>query len=119
MRALGPSRNPPFQRGRGFEKRDEETMKRFICLATILASSALNVSAETLILPQGSETRESPRGNPFPFSIPGDISSQQIGIAVIVLESKGVQLHETLPLVPKILESLATIRRGQIVRVKD
>ena len=43
----------------------------------------------------------------------------QLGIAVIVLESKGVQLHETLPLVPKILESLATIRRGQIVRVKD
>jgi hypothetical protein len=38
---------------------------------------------------------------------------------VIVLESKGVQLHETLPLVPKILESLATIQRGEFVRVKD
>lgn len=42
----------------------------------------------------------------------------QIGIAVIVLESKGVQLHETLPLVPKILESLAAIQRGEVVRVK-
>jgi hypothetical protein len=43
----------------------------------------------------------------------------QIGIAVIVLESKGVQLHETLPLVPKILESLSTVQRGEVVRVKN
>jgi predicted nuclease of predicted toxin-antitoxin system len=43
----------------------------------------------------------------------------KIGVAVIVLESNGVQLHETLPLVPKILEVLATIQRGEVVRVKD
>ena len=61
----------------------------------------------------------------FDVFLTGDrnVSFQQnvshIGIAVIVLESKGVQLHETLPLVPKILESLETIQRGEVVRVND
>ena len=38
-------------------------------------------------------------------------------IAVVVLEAKGVQLHHTLPLVPKILAALPSLKSGQVVRI--
>jgi predicted nuclease of predicted toxin-antitoxin system len=40
-------------------------------------------------------------------------------IAVMVLEAKGVQLHQTLPLIPKVLALLPSIRPGTITRVSE
>jgi hypothetical protein len=44
----------------------------------LIALTAVHVAAETLIIPQGAETRENVFNSGFPFSIPGNISSQQI-----------------------------------------
>ena len=41
----------------------------------------------------------------------------QCRIAIVVLEADGVQLHETLPLMPKVLAVLPTLQPGQVVRV--
>jgi hypothetical protein len=44
-------------------------------------------------------------------------NTTQFRIAVIVLEAPGIQLHHTLPLMPKVLTLLPSLRPGQIVRV--
>jgi hypothetical protein len=41
----------------------------------------------------------------------------QFKIAIVVLEAKGIQLHQTLPLAPKVLEILSSLRPGQVVRL--
>src|SRR2546430_13298415 len=41
----------------------------------------------------------------------------QYAIAVIVLEAKGVQLHHTLPFIPKVLAMLPSLRSGVILHV--
>ncbi len=38
-------------------------------------------------------------------------------IAVVILEGTGIQLHQTLPLMPKVLAVLPTLHPGQIVRI--
>jgi len=38
-------------------------------------------------------------------------------IAVIVLEAEGVQLHHTLPLMPKVLGMLPQLKPGDVVRL--
>jgi len=45
-------------------------------------------------------------------------STAQFRIAVVVLEASGIQLHHTLPLMPKVLALLSSLRPGQIVRVR-
>ena len=42
---------------------------------------------------------------------------QQTAIAVVVLEAPGVQLRHTLPLMPKVLALLPSLKPGQVVRV--
>lgn len=44
----------------------------------LIALTAVHVAAETLVIPQSAETRESPSSTFYPFGGPGDISSQQI-----------------------------------------
>lgn len=44
-------------------------------------------------------------------------NTTQFQIAIIVLEAEGIQLHQTLRLVPKILEQLPSLQPGQVVRV--
>ena len=39
-------------------------------------------------------------------------------IAVVILEGAGVQLHQTLPLMPKVLAILPTLQAGQVVRIR-
>jgi len=41
----------------------------------------------------------------------------QFRLAVIVLEAKGIQLHHTLPLMPKVLAALPSLTPGQVVRI--
>jgi hypothetical protein len=41
----------------------------------------------------------------------------QLRLAIVVLEATGIQLHQTLPLIPKVLALLPTLQPGQIVRV--
>jgi hypothetical protein len=36
---------------------------------------------------------------------------------VIVLEAEGIQLHHTLPLMPKVLALLPSITPGRVVRI--
>ena len=38
-------------------------------------------------------------------------------IAIVILEAKGIQLHHTLPLMPKVIALLPTLKPGKIVRV--
>ncbi len=38
-------------------------------------------------------------------------------IAVVVLESQGTELHQTLPMIPKLLAMLPTLQPGRVVRV--
>lgn len=45
-------------------------------------------------------------------------NTSQFGLAVVVLEGVGIQLHHTLPLMPKVLALLQTLRPGQVVRVR-
>jgi predicted nuclease of predicted toxin-antitoxin system len=42
----------------------------------------------------------------------------EFAIAIIVLEAEGIQLHHTLPLMPKVLALMPTLKPGQVVRVK-
>jgi predicted nuclease of predicted toxin-antitoxin system len=44
-------------------------------------------------------------------------NTTQCRIAVVVLEAPGIQLHLTLPLMPKVLALLSSLRPGQVVRV--
>jgi predicted nuclease of predicted toxin-antitoxin system len=39
-------------------------------------------------------------------------------IAVVALESEGVQLHKTLPLIPKVLSMLPSFRPGTVTRIR-
>jgi len=41
----------------------------------------------------------------------------QFPIAVVVLESEGIQLHQTLPLIPRVLEVLPRLSPGQVVSI--
>jgi predicted nuclease of predicted toxin-antitoxin system len=41
----------------------------------------------------------------------------RFSIAVVVLEAEGVQLHHTLPLMPKVLALLPNLKPGQLVRL--
>lgn len=43
---------------------------------------------------------------------------KQFRIAVVVLEAEGVQLHQTLPLMPKVLASLPSLKPGTVTKVK-
>ena len=38
-------------------------------------------------------------------------------IAVVVLEAEGIQLHKTLPLIPRLLELLPTLQPGTVVKI--
>jgi hypothetical protein len=61
--------------------------------------------------------------NQFDAFLTGDrnLSFQQnttrMQIAVIVLESEGIQLHHTLPLIPKVLALLPSLTPGQVMRI--
>lgn len=61
--------------------------------------------------------------NGFDVFVTGDrnLSFQQnvteYAIAVVVLEAEGIQLHHTLPLMPKVIALLPTLQPGQVVRV--
>ncbi len=61
--------------------------------------------------------------NGFDVFLTGDrnLSFQQnlteFSIAVVVLETKGIQLHHTLPLMPKVLSILPSLKPGQVVRI--
>lgn len=61
--------------------------------------------------------------NSFDVFLTGDrnLSFQQnlteSSIAIVVLEAEGVQLHHTLPLMPKVLAILPELKPGTVVRV--
>ncbi|MDQ6631466.1 MAG: hypothetical protein M3Y82_06875 [Verrucomicrobiota bacterium] len=61
--------------------------------------------------------------NGFDIFLTGDrnLAFQQnlieISIAVVVLETKGIQLHHTLPLMPRVLAIFPTLKPGQVVRI--
>jgi hypothetical protein len=61
--------------------------------------------------------------NGFDVFLTGDrnLSFQQnlteFSIAVIVLEANGIQLQHTLPLIPKALTLLPSLKPGQVIRV--
>ena len=61
--------------------------------------------------------------NQFDVFLTGDrnLSFQQnttrLRIAVIVLEAEGIQLHHTLPLMPKVLAVLPSLAPGQVIRI--
>jgi predicted nuclease of predicted toxin-antitoxin system len=38
-------------------------------------------------------------------------------IAIVVLEAQGIQLHHTLPLMPKVLALLPTLQPGKVVKL--
>lgn len=42
----------------------------------------------------------------------------EFSIAIAVLEAESIQLLHTLPLMPKVLALLPTLKPGQVVRVK-
>src|SRR5437868_6601367 len=42
----------------------------------------------------------------------------EYAVAVVVFEAKNVQLHHTLPLIPKVLAMLPSLRPGTITRVR-
>ncbi len=62
--------------------------------------------------------------NKFDVFLTGDrnLSFQQnvteFQIAVVVLEAKGVQLHQTLPLIPKVLTLLPSLQPGTVTTVR-
>ena len=41
----------------------------------------------------------------------------EFSIAIVVLEAGGIQLHHTLPLMPKVLALLPELKPGKVVRV--
>ena len=53
-------------------------MKASIYLTAFFAWMALSVSADSLTVPEGAETRENVHNAGFPLSLPGDIISQQV-----------------------------------------
>ncbi len=61
--------------------------------------------------------------NGFDVLLTGDrnLSFQQniagLPIAIVVLQTKGIQLHHTLPLMPKVLALLPALKPGKVVRV--
>ena len=61
--------------------------------------------------------------NGFDVLLTGDrnLSFQQnitgLPIAVVALQTKGIQLHQTLPLMPKVLALLPSLKAGTVVRV--
>jgi len=61
--------------------------------------------------------------NGFEVFLTGDrnLSFQQnpaeLKLAVVVLEAEGIQLHHTLPLMPKVLAVLPALKPGDIIRV--
>lgn len=61
--------------------------------------------------------------NGFDVFLTGDrnLSFQQnvtdLAIAIVVLEASGIQLHHTLPLMPKVIALLPTLKPGSVVRV--
>jgi hypothetical protein len=46
-------------------------------------------------------------------------NATEFSIAIVVLESEGIQLQHTLPLMPKVIALLPKLKPGQVVRVKD
>ena len=44
-------------------------------------------------------------------------NTTQFRIAVVVLEARGIQLHHTLPLMPKVLALLPSLAPGQVVKI--
>ena len=44
-------------------------------------------------------------------------NTMQFPIALVVLEAKSTQLHDTLPLMPKVLSLLTTLKPYQIVKI--
>ena len=44
--------------------------------------------------------------------------SATFGVAVIVLEGVGTQLHQTLPLMSKVLALLPTIKPGEVIKIE-
>jgi hypothetical protein len=63
--------------------------------------------------------------NGFDVFLTGDrnLSFQQnvpeLQIAVVVLEANGIQLHQTMPLIPKVLALLPTLKPGQVIKVGE
>ena len=61
--------------------------------------------------------------NGFDIFLTGDrnVSFQQdttqFQIAIVVLEADEIQLHKTLPLMPKLLEMAATLQPGRVVKI--
>jgi predicted nuclease of predicted toxin-antitoxin system len=61
--------------------------------------------------------------NQFEVFLTGDrnLAFQQstagVRIAVVVLEAPGIQLHHTLPLIPKVMTLLSSLQPGQVVRI--
>ena len=59
----------------------------------------------------------------FDVFITGDLNLNfqqdvtKYNIAVVVLHAESTQLHDTLPLMPKVLALLPTLKRGQVVDV--
>src|SRR5688572_30765378 len=53
-------------------------MKRTAWLILLVALLGQSLFAATLTIPQGAETRENPRPIPVPFSLTGDVRSQQV-----------------------------------------
>lgn len=41
----------------------------------------------------------------------------EFAIAVVVLEAAGTQLHQTLPLMPKVLAQLPALKPGVVIRI--
>jgi predicted nuclease of predicted toxin-antitoxin system len=39
-------------------------------------------------------------------------------IAVVVMEAEGIRLHQTLPLIPKVMELLPSLTPGAVVKVR-
>jgi predicted nuclease of predicted toxin-antitoxin system len=63
--------------------------------------------------------------NGFDVFLTGDrnLSFQQnvtgLRIAIVVLEARGVQLQQTMPLIPKILALLPRLKPGEVIRVGE
>lgn len=61
--------------------------------------------------------------NGFDIFVTGDRNltfqqnTSELSIAIVVLEADGIQLHHTLPLMPKILALLPTLKPGHVVKV--
>ncbi len=46
-------------------------------------------------------------------------NTTQLQIAVVVLETEGIQLHQTLPLMPKVLALLPSLQPGRVVKISS